>query len=82
MKKASRINDRLRKARLEIAKMNLVRDWAKVVFSDEKEFNLDGSDRNKYHWRDLKKEPVYFSRRNFGGGGLMVWGVSCNVVIG
>ncbi|XGW11330.1 hypothetical protein V3C99_012660, partial [Haemonchus contortus] len=81
-KKAPRINDRLRKARLEIAKMNLGRDWAKVVFSDEKGFNLDGSGGNKYHWRDLKKERVYFSHRNFGGGSLMVWGVFCNVVIG
>uniref|UniRef100_A0A7I4Y306 Transposable element Tc3 transposase n=1 Tax=Haemonchus contortus TaxID=6289 RepID=A0A7I4Y306_HAECO len=74
MKKAPRILDRHREARLEFAEMNLGRDWAKVVFSDEKKFNLYGSNGNKYYWRALRKEPVYFSNRNFGGGSLMVGG--------
>lgn len=46
----------------------------KIVFSDEKKFNLDGPDGFRDYWRDLRKEPMYFSKRNFGGGSLMVWG--------
>ncbi|XGW34798.1 hypothetical protein V3C99_018652 [Haemonchus contortus] len=58
MKKAPRITDRYREARLEFTKMSLGRDWAKVVFSDEKKFNSDNPDGNKYYWRNLRKEPV------------------------
>jgi transposase len=45
-----------------------------VVFSDEKKFNLDGPDGMDFYWRDLRKEPLYFSTRNFGGGSVMIWG--------
>jgi transposase len=45
-----------------------------VIFSDEKKFNLDGPDGLNSYWRDLRKEPRYFSRRNYGGGSVMVWG--------
>uniref|UniRef100_A0A915EHL7 Transposable element Tc3 transposase n=1 Tax=Ditylenchus dipsaci TaxID=166011 RepID=A0A915EHL7_9BILA len=33
-------------------------------------------DRIKFtgYWRDLRKEPKYFSKRNFGGGSVIVWG--------
>lgn len=48
-----------------------------VIFSDEKKFSLDGPDGNHSYWRDLRKEPRYFSTRNFGGGSLMVWGAFC-----
>nr|pir protein ZK218.2 [imported] - Caenorhabditis elegans [Caenorhabditis elegans] len=60
--------------RLEFAKNNMGTNWSKVVFSDEKKFNLDGPDGCRYYWRDLRKEPMVFSRRNFGGGTVMVWG--------
>ena len=50
----------------------------KVIFSDEKKFNLDGPDGYDGYWRDLRKEPMYFSKRNFGGGSLMVWGAFCS----
>lgn len=49
-----------------------------VIFSDEKKFNLDGPDGFNSYWRDLRKEPRYFSKRNFGGGSLMVWGAFCS----
>ncbi|EYB96308.1 hypothetical protein Y032_0151g2804 [Ancylostoma ceylanicum] len=49
----------------------------KIIFSDEKKFNLDGPDGVKSYWRDLRKNPIVFSRRNFGGGSLMVWGAFC-----
>lgn len=26
------------------------------------------------YWHDLRKSPLLFSRRNFGGGSLMIWG--------
>lgn len=38
-----------------------------------KKFNLDGSDGVKYYWHDLRKDPLYFSRRGHGGGSVMVW---------
>ena len=44
-----------------------------VIFSDEKKWNLDGPDGFCHYWRDLRKEPRLLSRRNFGGGSLMVW---------
>jgi hypothetical protein len=49
-----------------------------IIFSDEKKFNLDGPDGFNGYWRDLRKEPQYFSKRNFGGGSLMVWGAFCS----
>ena len=48
-------------------------DWNKVIFSDEKKFNLDGPDGFHYYWHDLRTEPKYLSKRKFGGGSLMVW---------
>ena len=42
--------------------------WHSVVFSDEKKFNLDGSDDNQFYWHDLRKEEEYFSKRPSGGG--------------
>ncbi|KHJ87984.1 hypothetical protein OESDEN_12227 [Oesophagostomum dentatum] len=74
MRKASRLTARHKPLRLPFASENIERDWTKVVFSDEKKFNLDGPDGSKFYWRDLCKSPVQFSRRNFGGGSVMVWG--------
>lgn len=53
--------------------MSWTTEWTKVVFSDEKKFNLDGPDGFQYYWHDLRKEPQYFKKRNFGGGSLMLW---------
>lgn len=44
-----------------------------VIYSDEKRFTLDGPDGFRDYWRNLMHEPRYFTRRNFGGGGIMVW---------
>lgn len=43
------------------------------MWSDEKKWNLDGPDGFDGYWHDLRKDPLYFSKRNFGGGSLMVW---------
>lgn len=49
-------------------------EWEKVVFSDEKKFNLDGPDGYQYYWADKRQEREVRKARNFGGGTLMVWG--------
>lgn len=62
-------------ARLKFAKkyMSWTSEWDKVIFSDEKKFNLDGPDCCAYYWHDLRKEPQIKLSRNFGGGTLMIW---------
>uniref|UniRef100_A0A914Q3Z0 Transposase n=1 Tax=Panagrolaimus davidi TaxID=227884 RepID=A0A914Q3Z0_9BILA len=60
--------------RLIFARKNMDTSWNTIIFSDEKKFILDGPDGFSHYWHDLKKEPRYFKRRNFGGGSLMVWG--------
>lgn len=49
-------------------------DWRNIIFSDEKKFNLDGPDGFAYYWHDLRTEEKIFSRRQSGGGSVMVWG--------
>ena len=48
-----------------------------MVFLDEKKFNLDGPDRFAYYWHDIRREEKLFSRRQGGGGSVMVWGAFC-----
>lgn len=49
-------------------------EWRNIIFSDEKKFNLDGPDGFAYYWHDLRTEEKIFSRRQSGGGSVMVWG--------
>ncbi len=42
--------------------------------SDEKKFNLDGPDGFSMYWDDLRKEEKYFTTRQNGGRGFMLWG--------
>lgn len=37
--------------------------WGRAICSDEKTFNLDGSDGFKYHWYDSQKAARFPSRR-------------------
>ncbi|CAD7082823.1 unnamed protein product [Hermetia illucens] len=78
MRKAPRLQQHHKDARVEFARNNMSRHWDQVIFSDEKKFNLDGPDGFDGYWRDLRKEPRYLSRRNFGGGTVMVWGAICS----
>ncbi|OXA38649.1 Transposable element Tc3 transposase [Folsomia candida] len=63
-------------ARLEFARkyMSWDKEWQKVIFTDEKKLNLDGPDGYSYYWHHLKKEPEIFSKRQAGGGSVMLWG--------
>jgi len=47
-------------------------DWQKVVWTDEKRFNLDGPDGFRDYWHDLRKELIFYKRQQ-GGVGLMIW---------
>eukprot|EP00644_Phytophthora_capsici_P018713 jgi/Phyca11/132462/e_gw1.168.7.1 len=48
--------------------------WQRIVFSDEKKFNLDGPDGLRNYWRDVRRDPRTTVRRQNGGGSVMVWG--------
>ena len=48
-------------------------DWNKVVFTDEKRFNLDGPDGWWSYTRSGTK--ICRQKRQAGGGGIMVWGM-------
>lgn len=48
--------------------------WMRCVFSDEKRFNLDGPDGFQCYWHSIRADTELYSRRRFGGGGVMVWG--------
>ncbi|UMM25849.1 hypothetical protein L5515_005500 [Caenorhabditis briggsae] len=68
---APMLTDAHKANRLQFARNNMATDWDKIIFSDEKKFNLDGPDGFNSYWHDLKKDPLHFSKRNFGGGRLM-----------
>lgn len=64
-----------KEVRLKFARNNIFwkKKWRSVIFSDEKKFNLDGPDGWNYYFHDLRKEEQYLSRRQMGGGSVMVW---------
>ena len=72
--KKHQLLERNKIARLQFARkhMNWTKEWQNVIFSDEKKFNLDGSDEFEFYWHDLRKEKQVRMNRNFGGGNVMV----------
>lgn len=61
--------------RVEVAKAWIAKShpWIKVIFTDEKRFNLDGPDS----WRSWEREdrPLERNKRQQGGGNVQVWGM-------
>jgi transposase len=70
-----RLTPKHKEARLAFARahMSWTREWDKIIFSDEKKFNLDGPDCYSCYWHKLDDTVAIRSKRNFGGGSLMVW---------
>jgi len=66
---------RQRQSRVDWARAKLRWDarWKKIVFSDEKKFNLDDPDGNGYFYRDKRKAEKRYDKHHTGGGGVMVW---------
>ncbi|KHJ84698.1 putative transposase [Oesophagostomum dentatum] len=58
MRRVPRLTDAHRHGRLEFARTNMGTNWAKVIWSDEKKFNLDGCDGQRSYWHDMRKEPI------------------------
>lgn len=74
-KSKPRLEKRHIAARLNFATSNVLKPnlWRKIVFTDEKKFNLDGPDGLRKYWHDLRQDAAYFSKRVQGGGSVMVW---------
>lgn len=47
--------------------------WKKIIFSDEKKFNLDGPDGNAFYYHDERKQEILRNRRQGGGKSVMIW---------
>uniref|UniRef100_A0A1I7WNF3 HTH_Tnp_Tc3_2 domain-containing protein n=1 Tax=Heterorhabditis bacteriophora TaxID=37862 RepID=A0A1I7WNF3_HETBA len=60
MKKCPQLTQGHKDERLCWAKIFMICDGETVIFSDEKKFNLGGSDGCHSYWRDSRKEPRHF----------------------
>lgn len=53
---------------------NWIQEWFRIIFSDEKKWNLDGPDNACYYFHDIRKPKRYRGHRQAGGGSVMTWG--------
>ena len=49
-------------------------EWKKVIFSDEKKWNLDGTDGYRYHWALPEGCHNLYSKKSGARKSLMIWG--------
>lgn len=66
-------------ARLSWARRNISQGdlyWWRTIFSDEKKFNLDGPDGNKFHWCELNNDKYCFLTRVGETASVVVWGAN------
>lgn len=80
MKQKPPLTKQHKKDRLTFAKDRIQwkKKWKRILFTDEKKFNLDGPDGFSYYYHDLRKEKIVKQRRQMGGGGVMIWaGIGC-----
>ena len=66
------LTEKQKKDRIEFVKTNISRDWSKIIFSDEKKFNLRGTDSYFKYWGNTNNEKKMLNRNNFNDGGIMV----------
>ncbi|KAG6941567.1 hypothetical protein JG687_00019574 [Phytophthora cactorum] len=62
--------------RLALAKRMVVTSqtgWERIIFSDEKKFNLDGPDGLQSYWHNVRRPQRTTVRRQNGGGSVIVW---------
>lgn len=77
MKSKPNLTNSHREKRLKFCNLNMDTDWTKIMFSDEKRFNLDGPD-STYYWHDKRLPEISKIRRQCHGGGIMVWAGFCS----
>nr|CCA28232.1 Transposable element Tc3 transposase putative [Albugo laibachii Nc14] len=65
-------NHKVRRIAFAKKHLNKVEFLERVLFTDEKKFNLDGPDGCQYYWHDIRKDPETYLKRVMGGGSVMV----------
>ena len=75
LKQKPALQTRHREHRVRFAKEHIhwKKKWRRIVFTDEKRFNLDGPDGFDYYYHHVKKEELTKVRRQMGGGSTMIW---------
>lgn len=53
----------------------------KWYFQMKKKFNLDGQDRLKQYWHDLKSKTKQWFNRNVGRESIIVWEASLDTIL-
>lgn len=76
LQKKPPLNQERKQKRLDFSRQHMTwaEKWKRVVFSDEKKFNLDGPDGFNYYFHDLRKEENFLTKHHSREGGVMVWG--------